>query len=136
MLAERVDASSGRAIVARDEGAYLGIYIAGVAGEGTGGRDYLTIKYEDSDTTLPVQSWAQIWDGPLSLDDVAKGITLQPNGLLYVAGWSALYTQDYLVLEYDPETGVLLDAFRYDDGSQEALESLGCFSVPGYPVIR
>jgi hypothetical protein len=71
--------------------------------------DYLTIKYDPAGNQL----WGQIY-GP-GLSDIARAIAVDPQGNVYVTGWSmgAGTGLDYTTVKYAPD-GTQLWARRYD----------------------
>ncbi|MFZ4619884.1 MAG: T9SS type A sorting domain-containing protein [Bacteroidota bacterium] len=66
------------------------------------GKGFLTIKYNSEG----VQQWAQIYNGPVNIDDQAKFIAIDNNGNIFVSGSS--YGQnsslglDIVTIKYNP----------------------------------
>ena len=100
---------TGRAIAVDAEG---NVYVTGGSyGLGTG-EDYATIKYDRDGNEL----WVARYDGPGSRDDVAQAIVVDPEGHVYVTGFSyGGYAQDYATIKYDAD-GTRLWVERYSGG--------------------
>src|SRR5689334_17465027 len=100
--------------------------IAGIQVE-PNGVSYITgISGPSSDTDITTVSiapdgsirWSQTWGSPDAGGDQARGITLSQSGIVYVVGNTPGPDQfaNVLILAYDADTGVLLNAIRYRSG--------------------
>jgi hypothetical protein len=112
-------------------------YITGTGGPGSN-VDVVTAAFAADGTLL----WSQMFDGPNSWHDQGRGITLGPNGTLWVTG----NTPDpqsrarLLLLQYDRAEGTLLqsvilgitDPFTSEHGASVAVDAQGnVFAVGG-----
>ena len=90
------------------------LYVTGSSGVGLFSRDYVTIAYR---TATGGRRWLARYNGPASGDDVARSVTLSPDGrTVYVTGASAGKTsgKDYATVAYDAATGAQRWVSRYN----------------------
>jgi uncharacterized delta-60 repeat protein len=89
------------------------VHVTGTS-ESPAGTDYITVKYDTEGHEL----WASRFDGPVSGDDRAVAIALDPSGNVIVTGASDgsplnVNREDYATVKYDPD-GKLLWVARHD----------------------
>jgi hypothetical protein len=110
LLWERPDDGLNGTAIALDGQA--NVHVTGSsAGAGTG-TDYLTIKYSSDGELL----WESRYHGTGNGKDCARAIALDPQGNVYVTGYSdggAGFYYDYATLKYNPD-GALLWEGRYN----------------------
>lgn len=85
-------------------------YITGISGSSSN-NNITTVSFAPDGSTR----WSQTWNSPGSKPDSARGITKDPNGVIYVVG-STLGPNSFaavLILAYDAATGALLDTIQY-----------------------
>lgn len=88
-------------------------YVTGITGPSYN-TDIITAAFAADGSLL----WSQVFNGPQDWHDQARGITLGPEGVVYVTGNTpgpGLYA-NVLLLEYDAATGALLDMVQYSSG--------------------
>ncbi len=99
------------------------------------GYDYITIKYAPNGDTL----WTRRYDAGVAGWDLARGVTVDVLGNIYVTGWSdSIGTgSDALTIKYDPD-GNMLWTQRYnsptnggDTGDDIAVDRFGNVYVTG-----
>lgn len=67
------------------------VYITGYSAGVSSGADFTTIKYNSSG----VQQWLQTYNGPGNSDEDANSLVLDPQGNVYITGYSAGSGSDY-----------------------------------------
>jgi hypothetical protein len=74
------------------------IYVTGRS-EGTGYQfDYATVKYDASGQ----EAWVETYNGPAGADDKAIGIAVDPEGRVYVTGYTSFAGgREYTTIRYD-----------------------------------
>lgn len=79
--------------------AYGSIYVIGTIVTSRGDCDYATIRYYANGDT----AWIRTYDGPGNADDMAKALTLDDRGGVYVTGESYGWgtCEDYAIVKYD-----------------------------------
>ncbi|MCB9051252.1 MAG: SBBP repeat-containing protein [Lewinellaceae bacterium] len=108
--------------LAADEGD--NIYIAGCSSAGGAGKDFKTLKLDNSSTIS--LSWEAVYDGSFHGDDVPKAIAFDGSGNVYVAGYTSTSTgRDFTVVKYN-STGAqqwvkLLDGAAGQDDEAHAI---------------
>jgi hypothetical protein len=88
------------------------IYVSGWSNDGSGVRDYATVKYD----TNGAQLWVARYNGSANQNDVGLKAVADGSGNVYMTGWSyngANY--DYTTVKEDPAGTQLWEA-RYDGG--------------------
>jgi hypothetical protein len=76
------------------------VYVTGFTGDAFAGFDYLTVKYSPSGNRL----WAVTYNGAAGLHDVALAVVVDPQGNVYVSGYSqSLSGLDITTIKYDPD---------------------------------
>jgi len=87
------------------------VYVTGSSTSAGNGLDYATIKYSSGGTA----SWTNRYSGPVNGDDIPIGLTVDRNGNVYVAGYSAGSSSglDYATIKYST-AGVALWTNRYN----------------------
>ncbi|MFC4117390.1 S8 family serine peptidase [Nonomuraea zeae] len=89
------------------------VFIVGDSVSQDTSSDMTAIAY---DSATGKQLWEDRYDGPAHQSDHAKGITVAPNGRIYVTGNSQGEGSgaDYTTIAYDPATGARTWVARYD----------------------
>ncbi|MBE0572833.1 MAG: SBBP repeat-containing protein [Ignavibacteriaceae bacterium] len=92
-------------------------YVTGTSNEYLNNYDYATVKY----STDGVLQWAQRYNGPADLDDIAHSIAVDNQGNVYVTGQSENFydNNDYATIKYNPD-GVQQWVKRYSMGGDNA----------------
>ena len=110
-------------------------YITGTSGP-SGNTDITTAAYAPDGSLL----WSQTFNGSGDWHDQARGITLGPDGSVWVCGNtpSASRRAMVLALKYDATTGALLRTIQYtsdpsysEDGASIAVDALGNIYIGG-----
>lgn len=101
------------------------VYVTG-SSQGSGGYDYVTVKYDEKGKEL----WVKRYDG--GYDDNVNSLVVDSAGNVYVAGTSNL---DYALVKYN-SNGNELWIKRYDGGEQDhvaglAIDPIGNVYVTG-----
>jgi hypothetical protein len=76
------------------------VYVTGASGDTVTGSDYATVKYDSTG----IQQWVARYDGPASGADLAKAMSIDGAGNVYVTGSShggVLTHEDYATVKYD-----------------------------------
>jgi uncharacterized delta-60 repeat protein len=112
------------------------IYVTGksVGTVSTVDSNYATIKYSPDGT----QNWVAVYTGSTNSNDVARAITIDAAGNVYVTGGSSgVGMNDYATVKYSP-SGVMLWVIKYngpanndDFTSSIAVDALGSVYVTG-----
>jgi len=112
------------------------VYVAGVSTGANGHRGYVTIKYNGGGTRL----WDMRYDGPSSLADALRAITVDNGSNVYVTGSSPAQNgfADYATLKYD-SNGIQQWLARYNGPANQedvatslAVDANGNVFVTGY----
>ncbi|MDO7852465.1 SBBP repeat-containing protein [Hymenobacter convexus] len=114
-------------------------YVTGASVEGTGGANYVTLKY---DGRTGRASWRASYNGPANQADTPVGIALSPAGSVYVTGSSYCAADyDYATVQYDGRTGRQQWAARFggtsgrdDRAAGLAVDAAGDVYVTGSSV--
>ncbi len=95
------------------------------------GADYLTIKYD----SLGEQQWIRIYEGPVFEEDVATSIAVDPDGNVYVTGYSTGdgTSLDYATIKYSP-IGEEVWVRRFDSGAGEDVAASIAVTASGIVV--
>ena len=96
------------------------VYVTGTSQSPTTGRDFGIIKYDTNGNEL----WSVFYNGPDSLADESRALTLDSWGNIYVTGTSegATTDKDYATIKYDTNGNELWSA-RYNGPDSLADES-------------
>jgi hypothetical protein len=88
-------------------------YITGISGPSPN-TDITTVSFAADGSTR----WTQTWNSAGNGADQASGITMGPNGLIYVVGNTPGPNNfaNLLILAYDAATGALLDTIQFSSG--------------------
>ncbi|HEX9235539.1 MAG TPA: PQQ-binding-like beta-propeller repeat protein, partial [Actinomycetota bacterium] len=91
------------------------MFVTGGSTGSTTGVDYTTIAY---DTATGSRLWTRRYNGPGNGDDLARSVTVGPDGAtVFVTGSSTGSTDtDYATIAYTVSTGAVLWTARYDGG--------------------
>ncbi len=97
------------------------IYIAGCSKRDASGDDYLTVKYDLNGN----KKWHSYYNNPPNSKDCARGLSLDNQGNIYVAGnsYSPGGDFDFLVVKYD-STGKENWAKRYSSAGADNLTGI------------
>jgi hypothetical protein len=104
------------------------VFVTGSSFSFAGDSDVATVSYSTADGT---ELWATRFDGPSHLYDAGDSLSVAPDGSrVYVAGSSigALTDFDFLTLFYDPASGDVRRAERYD-GPGHAFDAPNAIAV-------
>lgn len=87
------------------------VHVAGYSSNASGNFDFITVKYKNDG----VKIWKKTFNGGANGHDAGNDVALDPNGNVFVAGYSnnAAGNEDYLLLKYDAN-GVLQWNARYN----------------------
>jgi hypothetical protein len=88
-------------------------YITGISGPSPN-TDITTVSFAPDGSTR----WTQTWNSAGNGADQASGITMGPNGVIYVVGNTPGPDNfaNLLILAYDAATGALLDTIQFSSG--------------------
>src|SRR4030095_13901690 len=120
------------------------VYATGVSWGGVNKEDYATVKFSEDGDFL----WAVRFDGSGHNLDNASAIGIDPEGNIYVTGWSrqgsTLTTEDYCTIKYNPngqqqwvrfyDGGTGVDCEYYDHAVAIYIDALSNVYVTGYSI--